>query len=477
MTSLLAWRAPAGMPASLSRPSCTRSPTATTTAAQTGCRSGAAPLAWFGAKRGTASRRFRSSSRFSRGHLAGFGGDFTGACIPGLVDTGDRYGTGWCGSVDGGDGALSCGSELGGAGPARPRERQIVKCRYAEKHFSLLANGGRQHHESHIKEGFFMATRGHLRSGLHTIVLAILASGGVAHAATISIHPEVTAEAVYQGLSAGPISAVHGDPGAASVEAHAGPDEEAGILGTDTQVYDGAIAKARSQLDSSLSTSSVGTYAHAGGYSPGFASPPDEVHAVASVRWVLRFMVNAPSDVTTAQLNAELDVDGTLLAAAYGGSRTPDDLWASVSARATTISSLGTVDWIDASAKLDWTGQLVETGDWAGAFVYHAPPLFHRDQVATVNQHQNLPGLITVPTNEVFEYVVEMTSQAYAVGAYENWAVSDFFNTAAFDLSVATPGLTLARIPTPAVVPLPAAWLLFAGAAIALGARRRRVTP
>lgn len=178
-----------------------------------------------------------------------------------------------------------------------------------------------------------MATRGHLRSGLHTIVLAILASGGVAHAATISIHPEVTAEAVYQGLSAGPISAVHGDPGAASVEAHAGPDEEAGILGSDTQVYDGAIAKARSQLDSSLSNSSVGTYAHAGGYSPGFASPPDAVHAVASVRWVLRFMVNAPSEVTTAQLNAELDVDGTLLAASYGGSRTPDDLWASVSAR------------------------------------------------------------------------------------------------------------------------------------------------
>jgi len=306
-----------------------------------------------------------------------------------------------------------------------------------------------------------------------TLGVAItLALSAGAQAAAVATAATVSASARYQNDAAGPNTLSHGDPGTAAISATAGPGDAAFTLDQGTEVFDGAIARARSEIDSSLSTSSIGVYSHAGGYSPGFASPPDDVLANASVRWTLSFIVHSAPEVTSAQLNAELGIDGSLVAATFGGAHGVGDAYASVAASLSTVSSFGSVNWVDARATLDRFGGLDVSGPWASGFT-----LLSQNNAsiayAEVLYHDTYLGLITVPTNEVFTYEIELSSEAFVLGAFENWAVADFFNTATFDLEVETPGLSLERIPTAVPLPAPIALLLAPLALLGLAARRQ----
>ena len=229
-------------------------------------------------------------------------------------------------------------------------------------------------------------------------------------------------------------------------------------------------------LDSSLSVSCAGTYSHAGGYSPGFVSPPSGVLAPSSARWSPSFIVHSAPAITSAQLNAELGIDGSLLAASFRGASPVGDVYSSIAAHATTLSSLGTVTRFDANARLDGYG-LTASGPWASGFT-SLPTGTSSVTYVEADFNQAFAGLITVPINEMFQYDVELASEAFVHCAFENWAVSDFFNIPTFDLSVSTPGLSLERIPS--AVPLPPTLdLLLALCAlmVATGMARRRRAP
>ena len=309
----------------------------------------------------------------------------------------------------------------------------------------------------------------------YAVLSAALALGfsNATHAAVASA-ATVSATAQYQSDSSGPLDLHHGDPGAATTTASAGPGDSAGTIGPGVDVVDGAIARARSEIDTSLATSSVGVYSHAGGYSPGFASPPSTVRASSLVHWSLSFIVHSLPEITSAQLNAEFGIDGSLLAASFGGASGVGQVYSTVGASLTTISSLGSINWVDATATLDRFGGLTASGPWAsgftnltssGASVAYAEALYHETYV----------GLITVPTNEVFQYEVELNSEAFAHGAFENWAVADFFNTATFDLSVTGPGLSLERLPSAVPLPAPFALLLVPITLLGVAGLKRRV--
>ena len=317
-----------------------------------------------------------------------------------------------------------------------------------------------------------MTTRGALLAA--AVALCV---GTTAQAAAVATSATVTASATYQADASGKHTQFHADPGEASVRANAGPGDSAFTLDPGTEVFDGAIARARSALDSSLNDSSVGVYSHAGGYSPGFASPPDFVEASSSVRWTLSFIVHSLPEITTAQLNAELGVDGSLVAAAFGGAHSVGDVYASVGVRLGTVSSLGANTWIDASATLDRFGGLTVTGPWASGFSL-LTPVGSSAAYAEALYNETYIGLVTVPTNEVFTYEIELNSDAFVLGPFENWAVADFFNTATFDLSVSTPGLSLERVPSAVPLPAPVGMLLVCVALLGTrGARRRSIAP
>jgi hypothetical protein len=316
-----------------------------------------------------------------------------------------------------------------------------------------------------------------IRRGALLAAAVALCIGNAAQAAAVATSATVTATATYQADTSGVQTQFHGDPGAASVSANAGPGASAFTLDQGGEVFDGAIARARSELDSSLQASSVGVYSHAGGYSPGFASPPNGVEASSSVRWMLNFIVHSLPEITTAQLNAELGIDGSLVAAAFGGASGVGQVYASVGVRLGTISSLGTDTWIDASATLDRFGGLSVSGPWASGFNLMTPP-GSSAAYAEALYNETYIGLVTVPTNEVFTYEIELNSEAFVHGAFENWAVADFFNTATFDLSVSTPGLSLERLPAAVPLPAPVGMLLVSIAVLGIrGARRRSIAP
>ncbi|MGE0383216.1 MAG: hypothetical protein AB7Q97_00700 [Gammaproteobacteria bacterium] len=297
--------------------------------------------------------------------------------------------------------------------------------------------------------------------------VAMLLGGVAVEAAPLS---NVTAGASYGSASDGPDSHVHGDPGSATAGADAGPGGYAFTVDEGVDLYDGASARARSSLVSALKQSSVGSYSHAGGYSPGFAPPLNRVEANSTATLNLSFIVHAPAEITQAQLTLELGLDGSLLAASYGGASQPGQVYAGVAMSVDTQSSLGNVNWFDASAELDRFGGLTTSGPWAAAFANATSSPFAVSYV-TADYNQEFIDLVTVPTNEVFTYVATLSTWAYVHGPFENWAVSDFFNTGTFDLTVTTPGLVLERLP--AAVPLPPAFMLLAAPLAALGARRR----
>ena len=120
----------------------------------------------------------------------------------------------------------------------------------------------------------------------YAVLSAALALGfsNATHAA-VATAATVSATAQYQSDSSGLKVLHHGDPGAAITNASAGPGDSAGTVNPGVDVFDGAIARARSEINTSLATSSVGVYSHAGGYSPGFASPPSNVRANSLVHW------------------------------------------------------------------------------------------------------------------------------------------------------------------------------------------------
>ena len=309
----------------------------------------------------------------------------------------------------------------------------------------------------------------------YTVLCAALALSvsSATHAAVATV-ATVSASAQYQSDSSGTQVLHHDDPGAATTNASAGPGDSAGTVNPGVDVFDGAIARARSEIDTSLATSSIGVYSHAGGYSPGFAAPPSTVGASSLVHWSLSFIVHSLPEITTAQLNAEFGIDGSLLAASFGGASQVGQVYSSVGAQLSTVSSLGATTWVDATATLDRFGGLSVSGPWASGFtnlttggssVAYAEALYHETYV----------GLITVPTNEVFQYEIELNSEAFAHGAFENWAVTDFFNTATFDLSVVGPGLSLERLPSAVPLPAPFALLLLPLTLLGAAGLKRRV--
>ncbi|MEQ9059932.1 MAG: hypothetical protein RLW61_11005 [Gammaproteobacteria bacterium] len=303
------------------------------------------------------------------------------------------------------------------------------------------------------------------------IAAAALCWTGTAPAAVAAATPGVaaTVEAHYQGLSSGPTSASAGNPGSVAPEAVAGPGGGSSVLSLqqpgqpEVLVYDEAIARARANLPGT-----IGSYSHAGGYTPSF-DPPSAVTATAQARTLTQWVVTSSDpNVTSVGIDVLAFFDGTLLTYDAAGVA-PGDLTASITAamRADTLS--GQLYGFEAEATLDSELGLSASANWSGDFLSGSSG-FGSVRQSTVDYDAFFDDAFVVNVGETFSWEVVLDTAAYAAGPFELWAVADFYNTAGFELSVDTPGVTLSQV----VVPVPPALPLLAGATGLLALRRRR---
>ena len=277
---------------------------------------------------------------------------------------------------------------------------------------------------------------------------------------------EISSYAQYQTAVDGPRLGSAGQPGSVTTTAAAGPGGTAFPVDEGVTIIDGAEAIARSNLPGT-----IGSYSHAGGFSPGFAAGATRnVRAESEVRQTTHWIAStADPNITTAQINLAAFYDGSLFAASYGGANQAGQVYAGVHASMSTNSSLGNVTWFDADARLDRFGGLGASANWLASFA-NATVSPSSVSYVTTNYFDVFPNLITVPTNEVWSFESVLGSDAFVHGPFENWAVSDFLASGDFDLEISTPGVTLTQL---TAVPLPGSFWLFGVAGLGLAARAR----
>ena len=277
---------------------------------------------------------------------------------------------------------------------------------------------------------------------------------------------EVSAVAQYQTAVNGPQLASAGQPGNVTSTATAGPGGGVFAVAEGVPLIDGAEAIARSNLPGT-----IGSYSQAGGFSPRFApGATTNVRAESEVRQTTHWIASTSDPtITTAQIDLAAFYDGSLFVASYGGASQTGQVYAGVHASMSTNSSLGSVTWFDADARLDRFGGLSATSNWASSFT-NATVSPSSVTYRTTNYFEVFPNLITVPTNELWSFESVLGTDAFIHGPFENWAVSDFLASGDFDLVISTPGVILTQV---TAVPLPGSLWLFCVAGLGLGTRLR----
>lgn len=305
-------------------------------------------------------------------------------------------------------------------------------------------------------------------SGTHALT-ALMGMQIFTSSAALTLSPpgsEVSVAAQYQTAVDGPRLGSAGQPGNVSSTAAAGPGLGAFAVDEGVALIDGAEAIARSNLPGT-----IGSYSHAGGYSPGFApGATNNVRAESEVRQITHWIANTSDPtITTAQINLAAFYDGSLFVASYGGASQVGQVYADVHASMATNSSLGSVTWFDANARLDRFGGVSASANWTASFT-NATVSPSSVTYVTTNYFDVFPNLITIPTNEVWSFESVLGSDAFVHGAFENWAISNFLASGDFDLVISTPGVTLTQV---TAVPVPGSLWLFGIAAVGLVARLR----
>ena len=307
------------------------------------------------------------------------------------------------------------------------------------------------------------------RTAAFRALLALFGMQICASSAALTLTPpgsEVSASAQYQMLTDGPHLGSAAQPGNVTRTAAAGPGGAAFAVDEGVALIDGAEAIARSNLPGT-----IGSYSHAGGFSPGFgAGATSDVRAESEVRQTTHWLAstNDPS-ITTAQINLAAFYDGSLFAASFGGANLVGQVYAGVHASMSTNSSLGTTTWFDADARLDRFGGVNASANWAASFINATVSPFAVSYVTT-NYFEVFPNLITIPTNEVWSFESVFGTDAFVYAPFENWSVSNFLASGDFDLVISTPGVTLSQV----TVPLPGGIWLFGAAGAGLLTRLRR---
>jgi hypothetical protein len=271
------------------------------------------------------------------------------------------------------------------------------------------------------------------------------------------------ATAAYFGVLAPPDADTAGNPGAVVSTAAVGPGGptfDIPVLGT---LSDESVGMARSLLPGT-----VGSLSSAGGFSPGFG-PGGVTGATSFARSVTHWQAfSADPSVTTVAIDILSFFDGVLATVDFAGA----NMSASVRAELNVITTGGSSNVFSADAMLSAAGGLVASGPWAGSFVMQ--PGSPAVSVVTVNYAEFFDDAFTVNVGEVFAWEVLLSTAATVDGPFELHAVADFFNTGAGDLSVNTPGITLAPV---TAVPEPSTWASLLAGGLFLSAFMRRSSP
>ena len=307
------------------------------------------------------------------------------------------------------------------------------------------------------------------RTSVFRALIALLGVQVCASSAAVTLTPpgsEVSTLAQYQTAIDGPHLGSAGQPGNVTDTAAAGPGGSVFAVDEGVALIDGAEAIARSNLPGT-----IGSYSHAGGFSPSFgAGATSNVRAESEVRQTTHWIAstNDPT-ITTAQINLAAFYDGSLFVASYGGANQVGQVYADVHASMSTNSSLGSTTWFDADARLDRFGGVNASANWVASFTNATVSPFSISYVTT-NYFDVFPNLITVPTNEMWSFESVLGTDAFVHGPFENWAVSNFLASGDFELVISTPGVTLSEV---TAVPLPGGIWLFGVAGFGLVTRLR----
>ena len=187
-------------------------------------------------------------------------------------------------------------------------------------------------------------------TGASVLGWALLGLSGQVAAALPSEGVEASASTRYNSAVDGPVTATGGNPGAANVTSSAGPGGPAigTILGEDT--LNESSARARASLPGT-----IGSYSHAGGFSPGFAPPAGSLDARASARTVTHWKaVATSSSATTVGIDVFAFFDGALVTGRYAGIGA-GDLTAAVDAQMHAFDASGQLYDFHESGTLDHT--------------------------------------------------------------------------------------------------------------------------
>lgn len=271
----------------------------------------------------------------------------------------------------------------------------------------------------------------------------------------------VTTFAEYRGASSGPATQIAGNPGTVNSTSQAGPGGGGiGTIGVSPQTpvdtFDEAIARGRAALPGTL-----GSYSHAGGFSPGFGAGAGPVSATTSSQSLTHWVATSidPS-VTTVAIDVLAFFDGTMATGDFAGVG-PGDLSARVDAQLSAFTDGGSLYDLALNAALDGSTGLTASAGWAGS-VTSGINTFGNVRQATIDYTEFFEDAFVVNIGEVFAWDVMLDTSAFATGPFELWAISDFFNTGGFDLSVNTAGITLIQVSggSPPPVPEPGMLLL-----------------
>jgi len=264
---------------------------------------------------------------------------------------------------------------------------------------------------------------------------------------------EVTTEASYNGANTGPSTVTDSNPGTALSTSRAGPGGPGiGNQGVAPQAtlatFDEAIATGRALLPGT-----VGSYSHAGGFNPGFGPGPNGVSATASATQITHWMASSDDPAqTTVDIDVAAFFDGTLLTSNFccGAS-----LYANVRAELNAYDATGAsiYNFIATAEMNDATG-FSSSANWSGDFVSSYDPNSANNQ-ATVNYFEYFDDVFTVQVGEVFAWESTLSTEAFAEGAFELFAVADFLNTGDATPEVNTAGAMLVQVPVPLPASLP----------------------
>lgn len=286
------------------------------------------------------------------------------------------------------------------------------------------------------------------------LCLSVLQHADAAVAIVPSQGVNVTTRAEYRGIVDGPQTLIAGNPGSVDINSSAGPG--GGGIGSlsvapqnSVDTFDAAIARGRASLPGT-----IGSYSHAGGFSPSFGTGTGPVTASADTSSLTRWMATSTDpNITSVAIDVLVFFDGTLLTADFAGAG-PGQLFSSVNTRLSSFSANGGLYDLNLSAQLDSAGGLTADSGWSGDFEFGSSQSGNVNQ-ATLNYNQFFNDAFVVNIGEAFSWEVVLNTNAYAEGPFELWAIADFFNTGGFALSVNTPGITLAQVPVPLPLSLP----------------------